>query len=254
MIAAVAWKIPESFPTPSPRTCRFRWRKSRNCWKFRAPRAPEPHRRYPRSRDREAQRRPLHQHAREAADGARPERVLPQRKAEGHPEGTGPRRSERNRQLKKKIEASGMPEGPMEKAMQELKRLEMMPPMSAESTVSAATTWTGCWRCPGRSAPRKFATSPGRADSLRRSLRARKNQGTHSGIPRRAPTGEESRKARFSASSGLRASARPRWPCPSAAPRDASSCASRWAACATKRKSAATAAPTSAPCPARSSR
>jgi ATP-dependent Lon protease len=39
-------------------------------------------------------------------------------------------------QLKKKIETSGMPEGPHEKAMQELKRLEMMPPMSAESTVS----------------------------------------------------------------------------------------------------------------------
>jgi ATP-dependent Lon protease len=39
-------------------------------------------------------------------------------------------------QLKKKIETSGMPEGPKEKAMQELKRLEMMPPMSAESTVS----------------------------------------------------------------------------------------------------------------------
>ncbi len=39
-------------------------------------------------------------------------------------------------QLKKKIEISGMPEGPQEKAMQELKRLEMMPPMSAESTVS----------------------------------------------------------------------------------------------------------------------
>ena len=39
-------------------------------------------------------------------------------------------------QLKKKIETCGMPEGPMEKAMQELKRLEMMPPMSAESTVS----------------------------------------------------------------------------------------------------------------------
>jgi ATP-dependent Lon protease len=39
-------------------------------------------------------------------------------------------------QLKKKIETSGMPQGPMEKAMQELKRLEMMPPMSAESTVS----------------------------------------------------------------------------------------------------------------------
>src|ERR1700678_4532187 len=39
-------------------------------------------------------------------------------------------------QLKKKIETSGMPEGPQEKAMQELKRLEMMPPMSAASTVS----------------------------------------------------------------------------------------------------------------------
>jgi ATP-dependent Lon protease len=39
-------------------------------------------------------------------------------------------------QLKKKIETSGMPEGPHEKAMQELKKLEMMPPMSAESTVS----------------------------------------------------------------------------------------------------------------------
>src|SRR5215470_8659522 len=47
-------------------------------------------------------------------------------------------RSEANEleQLKKKIETSGMPEGPREKAMQELKRLEMMPPMSAESTVS----------------------------------------------------------------------------------------------------------------------
>jgi ATP-dependent Lon protease len=47
-------------------------------------------------------------------------------------------RSEANEieQLKKKIETSGMPEGPQEKALQELKRLEMMPPMSAESTVS----------------------------------------------------------------------------------------------------------------------
>ena len=39
-------------------------------------------------------------------------------------------------QLKKKIETSGMPKGVQEKAMQEMKRLEMMPPMSAESTVS----------------------------------------------------------------------------------------------------------------------
>jgi ATP-dependent Lon protease len=39
-------------------------------------------------------------------------------------------------QLKKKIETSGMPKEVQEKALQELKRLEMMPPMSAESTVS----------------------------------------------------------------------------------------------------------------------
>ncbi|HKF51281.1 MAG TPA: endopeptidase La [Candidatus Acidoferrales bacterium] len=39
-------------------------------------------------------------------------------------------------QLKKKIETSGMPKEIQDKALQELKRLEMMPPMSAESTVS----------------------------------------------------------------------------------------------------------------------
>ena len=38
--------------------------------------------------------------------------------------------------LKKKIETSGMAKEVQEKALQELKRLEMMPPMSAESTVS----------------------------------------------------------------------------------------------------------------------
>ncbi len=38
--------------------------------------------------------------------------------------------------LKKKIETSGMPKDVLEKANQELKKLEAMPPMSAESTVS----------------------------------------------------------------------------------------------------------------------
>ncbi|MGB6132225.1 MAG: endopeptidase La [Acidobacteriaceae bacterium] len=39
-------------------------------------------------------------------------------------------------ELKKKIETSGMPKDVFEKATQELKKLEAMPPMSAESTVS----------------------------------------------------------------------------------------------------------------------
>ncbi|MBI4465997.1 MAG: endopeptidase La [Acidobacteria bacterium] len=47
-------------------------------------------------------------------------------------------RGEKNEldELKKKIETSGMPKDIQEKVLQELKRLEMMPPMSAESTVS----------------------------------------------------------------------------------------------------------------------
>ncbi|HEY7838993.1 MAG TPA: endopeptidase La [Terriglobales bacterium] len=39
-------------------------------------------------------------------------------------------------ELKKKIEAAGMPAAVKDKALQEMKRLELMPPMSAESTVS----------------------------------------------------------------------------------------------------------------------
>ncbi len=39
-------------------------------------------------------------------------------------------------ELKKKIEAAGMPKDVKDKAVQELKKLEAMPPMSAESTVS----------------------------------------------------------------------------------------------------------------------
>src|SRR6185503_4185409 len=47
-------------------------------------------------------------------------------------------RGEKNEfdELRKKIEAAGMPKEVLEKAVQELKKLEAMPPMSAESTVS----------------------------------------------------------------------------------------------------------------------
>src|SRR5258708_8343559 len=39
-------------------------------------------------------------------------------------------------ELKKKVESAGMPKEVRDKAIQELKKLEAMPPMSAESTVS----------------------------------------------------------------------------------------------------------------------
>ena len=61
------------------------------------------------------------------------------------------------------------------------------------------------------------------------------------------------RAARSCASSGRRASARPRWAARSPARWGASSSASAPAACATRPRSAGTAAPTSARCPARSS-
>ena len=62
-------------------------------------------------------------------------------------------------ELKKKIETAGMPKDVLEKTMLELKKLEAMPPMSAESTVSRNYLLTGCWRCRGRSVRRKSARS-----------------------------------------------------------------------------------------------
>ena len=47
-------------------------------------------------------------------------------------------------ELKKKIEQSRMPKDVEEKAIQELKRLEGMPPMSAEATVSISGTSGSC--------------------------------------------------------------------------------------------------------------
>ena len=97
-------------------------------------------------------------------------------------------------QLKKKIETSGMPEGPMEKAMQELKRLEMMPPMSAESTVSRNyLDWL--LAVPWKKRSKEIRDiKRAETDSQRRSLRPGKDQGTHSRISRRPPAGEESER------------------------------------------------------------
>jgi len=61
-------------------------------------------------------------------------------------------------ELKKKVDAAGMPKEVRDKAIQELKKLEAMPPMSAESTVSRNyLDWL--LAVPGRSARRKSVTS-----------------------------------------------------------------------------------------------
>ena len=60
----------------------------------RSPGTAQPRCRHPGNRIREAERRPQHQYPREAPDGARAKRVLPERKIKGHPEGTGTRRKE----------------------------------------------------------------------------------------------------------------------------------------------------------------
>jgi len=69
-------------------------------------------------------------------DGAGSKRVLPEREDEGDSEGIGSQgRKERTRRPEKQVEAAKCRRTPHEKAIKEIQRLEMMPPMSAESTV-----------------------------------------------------------------------------------------------------------------------
>ena len=95
-------------------------------------------------------------------------------------------------ELKKKIEAAGMPKDVHDKAMQELKKLEAMPPMSAESTVSRNyLDWL--LAVPWKKRSKEIRNIDARREgSERRSLRPGEDQGAHPRIPRRAPAGEES--------------------------------------------------------------
>ena len=95
-------------------------------------------------------------------------------------------------ELKKKIETAGMPKDVFDKAIQELKKLEAMPPMSAESTVSRnyldwllAVPWK-------KKVQRNAQHRPRRKGPQRRPLRPGKNQGAHPRVPRRSPARQES--------------------------------------------------------------
>ncbi len=94
-------------------------------------------------------------------------------------------------ELKKKIETAKMPKDVEEKAIQELKRLEAMPPMSAEATVSRNyLDWLIAVPVAQEDArePRPQAR---RRNPQRRPLRAREDQGAHPRVPRRARPGQE---------------------------------------------------------------
>ena len=157
-------------------------------------------------------------------------------------------------ELRKKIEQARMPKEAEEKALQELKRLEV-----DAADVGRGHRLAQLPRLADRGAleqedPREPRPQARREDPQRGPLRPREGQGADPRVPRRAPAGQEAEGPDPLLRRAPRASARPRSPSRSPAPRAASSCASRWAACATRPRSAATAAPTSAPSPARSSR
>ena len=156
--------------------------------------------------------------------------------------------------LKKKIETSGMPKEVREKADQELRRLEAMPPVSAEATVSRNyIEWLGGGALE-EGVPRVQGPDPRREDPERRPLRAREGQGADPGVPGGAPAGPEDEGLHHL----LRGTAGRREDLARAVDRPArwiaSSCASPWEACATRPRSGATAAPTSERFRARSSR
>ena len=95
-------------------------------------------------------------------------------------------------ELKKKVDSAGMPKEVHEKALQELKKLEAMPPMSAESTVSR--NYLDWLLAVPQEIERDSQHRVGGEDPQRRPLWAGKNQGSHPRISRSAPIGKESQR------------------------------------------------------------
>ena len=145
-----------------------------------------------------------------------------------------------------------MPAEAKEKALQELKRLEVMPPVSAEATVSRNyLEWLAVpWSKKSRELI-DIKKAERILDEDHYGLEKIKERILEFLAVRRLVKKMKGSILCFVGPPGV---GRPRWPSPSPAPRAATSCASPWAACATRPRSAATGAPTSAPSPARSSR
>ena len=97
-------------------------------------------------------------------------------------------------ELKKKIDAAGMPRETHEKAIQELKKLEAMPPMSAESTVSRNyLDWL--LAVPWKKRSKEIRDIEIAEKTLNEDhYGSGENQGAHPRVPRRPPVGEESQR------------------------------------------------------------
>ena len=156
-------------------------------------------------------------------------------------------------ELREQLAAINLPEDVRKQADRELGRLENLPPAAAEhGVIRTYLEWIASlpWDTSDHGQPRP-AARPRRA--RRGPLRPRAGQGPHPRVPRRAPA--ESGRARLDPL--LRRAARRRQDVAGQVDRPraraASSSASAPAACATRPRSAATAARTSARCPARSS-
>ena len=111
------------------------------------------------------------------------------------------RRSTRPTSCARRSSRRGCRRTPRRRRSQELKRLEAMPPMSAEATVSRNyLDWLIA--VPWRRSTRERQDLPARRDDPQRGpLRPREGQGAHRRVPRRAPARRTSPRARSCASS-----------------------------------------------------
>ena len=157
-------------------------------------------------------------------------------------------------EMEKKIRRAHMPKDARKKAEAELKKLKLMSPMSAEATVVRNYIET-LVNLPWKKKSKISKDIKARAGDPRQGpLRPGEGEGAHRRVPRGADARRQDEGADPVPGRRARRGQDLARPVDRARRPTASSCACRSAACATRPRSAATAAPTSARCPARSCR